>query len=184
MVSIRNHSVLNRRDWLLAKSIMLKIRRDIRISVSMLMHADCEYHFTLKVKNPIDCLVEAFQAKTILTSGTVGLGNLEYREVLDCKISDVPYVEISDDVPLAPIRIELQRGKEDWPISLERELAGPPPRIKKGRPRQKRIPEEGEGNGSTNASREHRQIGSRFGLVAKQVLALAKKLMLDVFLAP
>ncbi|KAM7262095.1 hypothetical protein ACFE04_021172 [Oxalis oulophora] len=73
-----------------------------------LMPAHCEYHFTLKVKNPINCLVEVFQAKTILTNGTVGLGNLEYREVLDCKISDVPYVEISDDVPLGPVRIGMK----------------------------------------------------------------------------
>ncbi|KAM7261896.1 hypothetical protein ACFE04_020973 [Oxalis oulophora] len=54
---------------------------------------------------------------------------------------------------------EPQRGKEDWPISSERELAGPPPRIKRGRPRQKRIPEVGEENGSTNASRAgHRKM--------------------------
>ncbi|KAM7273551.1 hypothetical protein ACFE04_028215 [Oxalis oulophora] len=61
------------------------------------------------------------------------------------------YKELYDYLP-SP-----QRGKEDWPISAERELIGPPPRIKRGRPRFKRIPEQGEGEGSINASRGGRE---------------------------
>ncbi|KAM7259396.1 hypothetical protein ACFE04_015137 [Oxalis oulophora] len=54
--------------------------------------------------------------------------------------------------------LENDRGKEDWLIFAERELIGPPPRIKRGRPRFKRIPEQGEGEGSINASRGGREL--------------------------
>ncbi|KAM7261831.1 hypothetical protein ACFE04_020908 [Oxalis oulophora] len=45
-----------------------------------------EYHYTLKVKNSVNGLVETFQARTTTTGG-LGLDAMGYREVLDCKIS-------------------------------------------------------------------------------------------------
>ncbi|KAM7262339.1 hypothetical protein ACFE04_021416 [Oxalis oulophora] len=51
------------------------------------------YYFTLKVKNTCNDLV-TFQAKTMLKRTVVGLGNVDDYTVLDCKISDVPYIEI------------------------------------------------------------------------------------------
>ncbi|KAM7261624.1 hypothetical protein ACFE04_020701 [Oxalis oulophora] len=59
-----------------------------------------EYYFTLKAKkNTCNDLV-TFQAKILLRRTTVGLGNVDDYTVLDCKISDVPYIEIPPHLPL------------------------------------------------------------------------------------
>ncbi|KAM7260286.1 hypothetical protein ACFE04_016027 [Oxalis oulophora] len=49
-------------------------------------------------------------------------------------------------------------GRDDWPETMEVTLAGPPARLKPGRPQQKRYPEKGEKGNGSNATRYDQHI--------------------------
>ncbi|KAM7279513.1 hypothetical protein ACFE04_006647 [Oxalis oulophora] len=53
-------------------------------------------------------------------------------------------------------------GRDDWPETMEVTLAGPPARLKSGRPQQKRYPEKDEKGNGSNATRKGRKMRCQY----------------------